>query len=102
MQGKFNFRSVEGALTRLIFKRNAVLGQRGGQVFFRTGPHVVGADAFFRTRGQLDGNLVEAESAVHVIHHADTFVHFGAHLLFGTEDVGVILREAAHAHQAVQ
>jgi hypothetical protein len=27
---------------------------------------------------------------------------FGRHLLVGAEDVGVVLGEAAHAHQAVQ
>ena len=27
--------------------------------------------------------------------------HFGSDLFFGTEDVGVVLHKAAHAHQAV-
>ncbi|MNH08289.1 hypothetical protein D3C79_677010 [compost metagenome] len=102
MQSKFNFWSVEGALTRLIFKRNPVFGQRRCQILFRTSPHIVSADALLRAGGEFNCDLFEAKGAVNIIDHSDAFVHFGTHLLFRTEDMGVILSETTHAHQAMQ
>ena len=63
---------------------------------------MIGADALFRPRRQLDENIFEAEVFVdrqHQIVDLEAFLH---DLIFGDEDVGVVLREVAHAQHAVQ
>ena len=65
-------------------------------------PHRVRADALVRPRRQLDDDLVEAEIG---IGRQDQIVDLQAlrgKLLLGAEDMRVVLREAAHAHQPVQ
>ncbi|CAH0286471.1 hypothetical protein SRABI106_03406 [Rahnella aquatilis] len=101
MQGKFNFWTVERPFTRLIFERNVVFRQRSRQVILSTSPHFVSTNALLRTGGQFHHDFFEAKRAVHVIHHADTAVHFITHLLFCTEDVSIVLSEATNTHQAM-
>ena len=66
-------------------------------------PHLVGADALLRPGRELHREFaVEAEIG---IGRQDQVVDLQAlvgHLLLGAEDVRVVLREAAHAHQPVQ
>ena len=65
-------------------------------------PLFVRADAFFGPGRKLDDDLLEAEIA---IDRQDQLVDRDAlvfELLFGAEDVRIVLGEAAHAHQAVQ
>ena len=102
MQSKLNLRSVESALTRLIFKRNTVFFQRFGQVFFRTIPNFITANTFFWTSRQFHHDFFKAEDAIHVVYHLDTAVNFIANLLFSTENMRIILSESTHAHQAMQ
>ncbi len=65
-------------------------------------PELVRTDALVRARGELDGNLVEAEVLVDREDQVVDLQALGGHLLVGAEDVRVVLREAAHAHQAVE
>ena len=102
IQGKFNFRTVEGAFTQLIFKWDIVFFQRNGQVRLSTIPHFVATDTFFGTSGEFDNDFLEAKCAVHIVDHTDAGVNFIADLLFSTEDMRIILGEAAYTHQTMQ
>ena len=65
-------------------------------------PLLVRADALLRPRRQLDDDVLEAEV---VVDRQQQVVHLEAllgELLLGDEDVRVVLREVAHAQQAVQ
>ena len=95
------FRAVEGAFARV---QNVVeAGELGG--FFESGfslvPKFVGTHAAFRTGRELYHDIVETEVVVDFLDESAEVCHFGSDLFFGTEDVGVILHKAAHAHQAV-
>ena len=65
-------------------------------------PVLVGTDALFGTCRQLDHDLLEAEV---LIDRQDQVVDLQAlcsKLLLGAEDVRIVLRKAANAHQPVQ
>ena len=62
----------------------------------------VGADALLGPGRELDEDVLEAEVLVdrqHQIVDLEAFLH---DLIFGEEDVRVVLREVAHAQHAVQ
>ena len=63
---------------------------------------IVGTDAAIRAQGQFDGDVVEAEIGVNFLDQRIEGRHFGLDLVFGAEDVTIVLDEAAHAHQAMQ
>ena len=65
-------------------------------------PGLVGADALFRPRRQLDADLVEAEIGIGRQDQVVDPQAFRGQLLLGAEDVRIVLREAAHAHQPMQ
>src|SRR5690606_10866073 len=91
-----------GALARLQVVRQAGGVQGRGQRAFGAVPQLVGADALFRTGGQLELDVLEAEVTVDVQGQLDERGRLGLHLLFGAEDVRIVLGEAAHTHDAVQ
>ena len=62
----------------------------------------VRADALFRARGELHHHLVEAEVGIDRHHQIVDLQDLRLELLLGAEDMRVVLREAAHAHQPVQ
>ena len=71
-------------------------------MLLRAVPGLVGADALFGPRRELHHDLLEAEILVGREDQIVDLEAFVRHLLFGAEDVRIVLREAAHAHQAVQ
>ncbi len=101
-QGELDLRAVEGALARLVFPLQARFVQGVGQCTFGTVPQLFGTDTLGRTGGQLHGHIGEAEVVVHVQGQLDEVGGFLLHLIFGAEDVRVVLHEATHAHDAVQ
>src|SRR5256885_1963185 len=95
-----------GAVESAIAGRDHVLAARSLQAVdqrsFCLVPAFIGADARFGARGDLVDDVAEAEVRVDLLQQRGEGQHFGLDLVFGTEDVAIILREAAHAHDAVQ
>ena len=102
LQVILDFRAVEGALARQFLPRHVAGGQRRTQGVLGVVPRLVGTQTLVWTQGQLDRDLVKAKIPVHghglLVEAGDLFLH----LCLGTEDVAIVLREAAHAHDAVQ
>ena len=65
-------------------------------------PQLIGADALVRPRRQLDRDLLEAEIGIGRQDQIVDAQAFRRHLLVGAENMRVVLREAAHAHQPMQ
>ncbi|MNO25723.1 hypothetical protein D3C76_155660 [compost metagenome] len=101
-QRELDLRTVERALTRLQIVRQASTIKGCSQCSFSAIPQLVGTDAFFRTSGQFHLDIFEAEIGVDVHGQLDERGGLGLHLLFGAEDVGVVLSERTYAHDAVQ
>src|SRR5690606_30129948 len=102
LERKLDLRTVESRLTRLQIVRQSSGIQRSGQRSLGTNPQLVGTHTLFRTRGELQLNISETEVGIHRLGQANEIRRLGLHLLFGTEDVRVILSKATHAHNAVQ
>ena len=73
-----------------------------GQGRFGAVPYLVRAHALFWTGGELDQHLVEAEVGVHLLEQMTEIGNLGGDLRLGAENVGIVLHEAAHAHDAVE
>ena len=65
-------------------------------------PDLVRAHPLGRPVGELDAHVVEAEIAVNAQDQLGHPHRFLGDLLRGAEDVGIVLGEGAHPHQAVQ
>src|SRR5688572_31183020 len=65
-------------------------------------PLLVGADALRGPGGDLVDDVREAEMVVDLLHQRRVGDALGHDLLFGAEDMAVVLGEAARAHDAVQ
>ncbi len=94
------------AVERAVAHRDLVVAARGLQAldegilgfvpaFFR-------ADALFGARRHLVDDVGEAEILVHLLQQRREVDALLLDLVFGAEDVAVVLREGAHAHDAVQ
>ena len=103
-QGELQLRAVERALA---------LGHRVGQPGLGAGvaerglgavPGRIIADALGRAVGELDDDavLAEAEVGIDLLEQGAERGHLAGDLRLAAEDVGVVLDEAAHAHDAVQ
>ena len=101
LQREFELRAVEGAFTRVQDVVEASELRGFGEGGFSLVPNFVGTHALFRAGGELHHDVVETEVMVDFLHEGAEVGHFACNLVFGTEDVGVILHKAAHAHQAV-
>ena len=108
LQHVFELRSVERALARLQRRLHASvralrhLVEHVLQRLLGLVPQLVRADALFRPRRELDEDVLEAEVVIdreHQIVDLEALLH---DLIFGDEDVRVVLREVAHAQHAVQ
>ena len=101
-------RPVEGAFARVHRRLDLAAGLLGdlhehlGHDVLGPIPGGIRAHALFRTRRQLHHDLLEAEIPVGGEDEIVDLEALVGHLLFGAEDVRVVLREAAHAHQPVQ
>ena len=101
LQREFQLRAIEGAFARI---QNVVeAGELGGfgEGGFSLVPDFVGTHALFGAGGELHHDIVETEVVVDFLDEGAEVGHFACNLVFGTEDVGVVLHKAAHAHQAV-
>ena len=102
LQREFDFRPVKRALSGQILKRQLVLIECRSQRCFRLVPVRIRSDPLFRAGGQLDLHVVKAEVGIHRLQHHDKVRYLSLHLIFGTENVRVVLGKAAHPHQTVQ
>ena len=83
---------------------NVVLANLGDGLckgLFRKLPVLQFAHVILRHGGQLD-LIGQTEGGVNLIEQTNDVLDLVLHLIPGHEDVGIILREAAHAEQAVQ
>ena len=102
LQGEFDLRPVERTLTRLQVIRQPGTVQRGSQGRLGAIPQIIGAHTLVRTGRELELDIGKAEVGIDRQGQLDEISGFGLHLLFGTEDMRIVLSEAAHAHDAVQ
>ena len=65
-------------------------------------PLCVGADPLIRPGGQLDNDVLETEIRVDLEKQIDKGRHLILDLVFGTENMRIVLGEVAHPHQAMQ
>lgn len=104
----FELGTVECALTRQNAGLDASFGlcldrlQHVHHHAFSAIPERVGAHALLRAGRKLDDNLLEAEILIDRQDEIVDLQAFGGHLLVGAEDVRIVLREAAYAHQTMQ
>ncbi len=101
-QHELDLRAIERAFAAVIGERQPERAHRVLERALRFVPHLVAADAFRRAIGELHDDVVEAEVAVDVEQQPAYMAGLGGDLVFGAEDVSIVLRESAHAHQAVQ
>jgi len=78
------------------------MAQAVHQGFFGFVPQLVRANAGGRAGRHLVEDVGETEVSVDLLEHLGEGVALGQDLVFGAEDVAVVLREATHAHDAVQ
>ena len=98
----FEFWAVEGAFALVERPRPAGRFERLHQRGFGLVPYRVLADAFFRPVGEFDAHVVEAEILIDRQNEIVDLDDLRGDLLFGDEDVRVVLGEGAHPHQPVQ
>src|SRR5574344_10397 len=101
LEREFELRAVEGAFARVQdVVEPGELG-RFGEGCFGLVPDFIGSHALRGAGGELDLHVVESEIAVDFLDEGAEVRDFRGDLVFGAEDVGVVLDEAAHAHKAV-
>ena len=93
--------AVESAVAFVDHVIHAQIIQSALQAVGSQLPHLIGADGILGAGGKLH-MILEAKAAVHFVDQVVHALDLVADLLGGHEDVGVILSEAAHAHEAVQ
>ena len=99
-QVEVDLRAVERAVALVDDIRHVELLQRLNQAVGRRLPILIAAHAVLRAGGKLD-EVIKAELAVHLIDEADHADDLVGDLVGAHEDMRVVLREAAHAEQAV-
>ncbi len=77
-------------------------GDRIAQFCFGHVPHLVAAEALFGAQRQLDRIVVKPKSRVDPVGQRAEAAHFLDDLVLAAEDMRVVLRELAHAHQPVE
>src|ERR1051326_3624660 len=93
-------RAVERALAGVDVIADAVLLQPVLQSRLRGVPPRVGAEPFLGAGGEGDADVGEAEYRVHLLDQVQLTVDLPLELLGRDEEVRVVLRERAHAHEA--
>ena len=101
LQRKFELRTIECAFTRVQNVVEASELRSFGEGGFSLVPNFVGTHALFGAGGELHDDIVETEVVVDFLDEGAEVSHFACNLVFGTEDVGIVLHKAAHAHQTV-
>src|SRR5690554_2502507 len=101
-QGEFDLGAVEGALAGLQLPLQAGGVKRRLEARLGAIPHLGLAEEVIGTGGELELHVVEAELLVDLEGQGDEVLGLRLYLLLGAEDMGVVLGEGAHPHQAVQ
>ena len=101
LQREFQLGAVEGALAGLQHQRLARRLGGGRQGGLGLVPDLVGPGAQFRTRRELGVRQRHAQVVIDAAQQFDEPRAFLRDLLFAAEDVGVVLGEGAHPHDAV-
>ena len=98
----FNLRTIECAFARQFFPLYTASGQCITQTLFGLIPDFVRTCTLFRAEGQLHSNIMEAELSVNANKQFIECTCFINDLIFGTEDVRIILHKTANTHQTMQ
>ena len=98
----FDLRTVKRAFAGQFRPLDAVFAQRVAQSVFRAVPRRIVAQPLVGSQRDLDHDVGEAEVAVDGERQLVERDALALDLLFRAEDVAVILRECAHAHDPVQ
>src|SRR5258706_3468620 len=99
---RFDLRTVERALAGQFFPRHGTGRQRFAQTLLGAIPRFVRAGARARAQRQFDVDMVETEVLVHTHRERIERDRLADELVFGTENVRVVLHETAHAHETMQ
>lgn len=65
-------------------------------------PYLIRADTLVRAQCQLHHHIGKSEIGINLAHQFVEGCYLGLDLVFGAENVAVVLREAADPHDAVQ
>ena len=98
----FHFGTVKRAFAFQLLPCYAAGGEGIAQALFGFVPNFIATCAFFGAQREFDADIVEAELAVDFHYQLVKGAGFFGDLVFGAENVGIVLHKAAHAHQAVQ
>ena len=101
-QNEFKLRSIERAFTRIDFERQASFQCRFTKGCFSLVPDFVRTGTNFWTVRKLHKNVGEAKILVDRLQKVTENLGFRDNLVFGTENMGIILDELAHTHDAMQ
>src|ERR1019366_7518821 len=103
MDVELDLGSVEGSLAGGLFEGEARARQDLGEGALALVPVFVAPEALVRggPGRQLDVDLLESECPIDLVKEANELLDLGSHLVFGAEDVRVVLGEAPHAREAV-
>ena len=100
-QMEVQLRAVERAVSGVDGEGLSHLGDGGAQRILCKAPALFVANVVVRHGRQLDG-VGQAERRIDLVEELDDILNFVLHLIPCHEDMRVVLREAAHAEQAVQ
>ena len=101
LQVEVDLRAVECAVPLIYHVGQSQLIEGASESLCCKFPVLVASHAVLRSRGELY-MVLEAEQGIYLVDEACYILDLVADLLRGHEDVGVVLRKAAHAHQAVE
>ena len=102
LQVIFDLGTVKRALAGKLRPFRAAFSQRIAQRILGAIPRGVVTQPLLGSQGDLDLDVVESEIAVDGHRQLVEVHHLGLDLVLAAEDVAVILRERAHAHDSVQ
>ena len=103
---KSSFRTVEGGLADLLAGVETLLAASLADGVLALLPDLVAADILLRVlrvaQGDLRLEVLKLEDGKHLLDDVDDVLKLRLHLIRTHEDVGVVLREGAHARQSVE
>ena len=97
----FDLRAVKGTIPLGNHKLAARMAQAVHQRLFGLVPEFVRTDARSRTGRDFVQDVGKAKICIHLLKHLGEGVAFSQNLVFGAKNVPIILRKAAHTHDAV-
>src|SRR5450830_4086 len=97
-----DFGAIKRALARGDFKFATRRPQAFHQGMFGLVPTLIRADALVRAGGYLVDDVFEAKVGIDFLQQRRVIDTLLQNLIFGAKDVAIVLRKAAHPHDAVQ